>query len=135
MRNAGRVVLAVLAGAAVWAVLWIAGTQAAQLAFPEALDPTRPVAHTGFLFGYIGYSVVLSVLAGWVTAVVRGARPMTAVWILAVLQFALGIAAEVSYWDLLPLWYHLVFLGLIVPATVYGGVRRVRRRALGVAST
>jgi hypothetical protein len=70
----------------------------------------------------------LSVLAGYVTATVAGKDPMPVVWALAVLQLVLGIIAETSAWALTPVWYHLIFLALVVPATVYGGRLRVRRR-------
>jgi hypothetical protein len=89
--------MAVIAGAAVWAVLWIGGTKGAQQAFPETLDPARPLTHTGFLLAYVGYSAVLSVLAGWVTAAVRSEQPMPAVGILSALQLTLGVVPEVSY--------------------------------------
>lgn len=125
MRNIGRLILAVLAGAAVWAALWIGGTQLSQIAFPDIATPDQPLTHTGLLVGYIAYSTFLSLLAGFVTALAAGAqRPMVAVTVLAFLQLALGIIAEASYWSLLPVWYHLVFLALIVPATLYGGTLR-----------
>ncbi len=131
MGATGRIILAVLAGAVVWAVLWVGGTQAAQAAFPDTLVPDQRLEHVGFLVGYIAYSVVLSVLAGYVTAAVRGTDPMPAVWILAVLQLALGLGFEISAWSLTPAWYHIIFLALIVPATVYGG--RLRARGIAVA--
>lgn len=122
MGKTGRIALGVIAGAVVWAVLWLGGTMAAQAAFPDLLDPHQRLAHVGALLGYISYSVVLSVLAGAVAAMVaKGGPAMRAVWILAILQLALGVIFEVSAWNLLPVWYHLVFLALIVPATVYGG--------------
>jgi hypothetical protein len=126
MARAGRITLAVVAGAGLWAVLWVGGTKAAQAVFPDTLDPARPLTHPGFLLGYIGYSVVLSVLAGWVTAAVGGPARRAAVGMLAGLQLTLGVVAEVSYWSLLPVWYHLVFLALIVPATLSGGLLRAR---------
>jgi hypothetical protein len=129
----GRAILAVLAGAVVWAILWVGGTQAAQAAFPDTLRPGQPLAHTGALVGYLGYSVLLSMLAGYVTAAVARTEPMRAVWGLAVLQLALGIAFEASAWSLTPVWYHLVFLALIVPATIYGGLIRLRRRQAAAA--
>lgn len=118
---------AVLAGAVVWAALWISGTRATQAAFPEIADPALPLEQPGILLFFIGYSVALSLLAGFVTATVAKVRPMTAVWVLAAAQLAMGVAAQVSYWDLMPVWYHLVFLALVVPATVAGGLLRVRR--------
>lgn len=135
MGRTGRVVVGVLAGAVVWAVLWIGGTSGARAAFPELLDATQRLEHVGALLGFIGYSVVLSVLAGYVAAMLAGgadrATGMRAVWILAGLQLALGVFFEVSSWDLLPVWYHLVFLALIVPATVYGGRLRSAPPAAG----
>ncbi len=115
----GRVILAVVAGAVVWAALWIGGTMA-------LVPQGQPVTQVGVLLGLILYSVVLSALAGYVAAAIaRGA--MTAVWSLAVLQLILGIIAETSAWSMTPVWYHLVFLALIVPATVWGGKRRAAR--------
>lgn len=127
MAKTGRAILAVLAGAVVWAVMWVGGTQAAQAAFPSVLSVGQPVSSTPALLGLIVYSVALSVLAGYVTASVAARDPMPAVWALAVLQLAIGIGVEASAWGLTPVWYHLVFLALIVPATVYGGRLRVRR--------
>ncbi len=82
----------------------------------------------------IGYSVGLSVLAGFITALVGGKTPMPAVWALSILQLSIGIAVEASYWNLMPVWYHLVFLALIVPATVYGGKVRTKRSGAPVAA-
>jgi hypothetical protein len=129
MPRLGRAILAVIAGAAVWAVLWIGGTRAAQAAFPSALAEGQPITHVGALLGLILYSVPLSILAGYITATVMGRDPMPVVWVLAVLQLIFGIIAEVSAWNLVPLWYHIVFLALVVPATAYGGKMRVRRAA------
>lgn len=120
----GRAIGAVLSGAVLWAALWVGGTMAAQAAFPEVLDPTRKLEHVPALMGYVMYSVALSVLAGFLTAHLRGASPMRAVWILAGIQLALGIGFEASAWSATPVWYHLVFLALLVPATVFGGILR-----------
>ncbi len=120
----GRATLAVIAGAVVWAVLWVGGAMGAQAALPDLLDPTQRLEHVPALLGYIAYSVVLSVLAGFVTAAARGPSPMRAVWVLAWIQLALGVAIEASAWAVTPVWYHLVFLALLVPATVWGGTLR-----------
>jgi hypothetical protein len=120
MAQLGRTMLAVIAGAAVWAVLWIGGTKAIQL--------TPPVTSVGTLLGLIGYSIVLSLLAGFVTAATAGPSPRPAVWALALLQLALGVIAETSAWSATPVWYHVVFLALVVPATAAGGVIRAASR-------
>jgi hypothetical protein len=46
---------------------------------------------------------------------------------LAVIQLVTGIGFEVAYWQMAPIWYHLVFLALIVPATVWGGMLKAGR--------
>ena len=116
----GRMIMAVVAGAVLWAVLWLGGNQAAMAAFPDALQPETPITSAGVLLGLILYGgVLLSLLAGWTTGRIAGA--MKPVWVLAGLQLLFGIIAEVSYWSLTPVWYHVVFLVLIVPMTVMGG--------------
>lgn len=131
MVRTGRIVGAVIAGAAVWALLWGLGNRVAQGALPEVLAPDAPLTHRGLLSAYIGYSVILSVLAGYVAAAVGGAHAKLAVRALAVLQVSLGLVAEISYWSLMPVWYHLVFLALIVPATVVGGRLRLEHVSVG----
>jgi hypothetical protein len=124
----GRSVLAVIAGAAVWAVLWTGGTSQMSTVFPDVVQGER-LERALPLITLIAYSVALSVLAGWTTGRIAAAEPVRHATILAVIQLVLGILFEVSAWDLLPVWYHLVFLALLVPATVYGGRLAAGRRA------
>jgi hypothetical protein len=129
----GRAILAVLAGAVVWAVLWVGGTKVVQMAVPTALPVGQPVTDSGVLVGLIIYSVVLSILAGYVTARVAASAATPAVRGLAILQLLLGVGIEASAWSLTPVWYHVVFLLLLVPATLYGGRLAVRRGAMSPA--
>jgi hypothetical protein len=120
MAAKARTVMAVLAGAVLWAVLWVGGAALAQQVWPEILVPGERLEHTGALLGYIGYSVIVSILAGYVTARLAAGH-MRAVHILAGIQLALGIAIEGAGWQLTPAWYHIAFLVLLVPAIVMGG--------------
>ena len=115
-----RLGMAVLAGAVLWAVLWVGGAAVAAALWPEILAPGQPVSHTGALLGYIAYSVIVSVVSGYVTARIAHAN-MRAVYVLAGLQLVLGIAIETAGWALTPAWYHITFLALLVPAIVWGG--------------
>jgi hypothetical protein len=87
--------------------------------WPDVIVAGQPLEHTGALLGYIAYSVIVSVISGYVTA--RIAAAMRAVHILAAIQLLLGIAIEGSGWELAPAWYHIVFLALLVPAILFGG--------------
>lgn len=121
MANGGRITFAVLAGAVLWACLWVGGTMGAAAVLPDLLPVGEPVTHTGILIGYIIYACLLSVLAGFITARIARTDALRAVTILAVLQLMLGIGFEASAWRMTPVWYHLVFLALIVPTVLYGG--------------
>jgi hypothetical protein len=121
MAGMRRDLLAVGAGAVLWAVLWVGGAQLVSAVYPALLPAGAPVTHTGMLLGLIGYSVVLSAAAGYVTAALSAGSGGRAVRILAGLQLLLGISFEVSAWSLTPVWYHFVFLVLLVPSILYGG--------------
>ena len=47
---------------------------------------------------------------------------------------AVGVPVQVSAWETLPVWYHLVFLAALVPFSVVGAWLRDAQRA-GVASS
>ena len=131
MAGTGRNVLAVIAGVVLWSVLWIGGAQVAAMMYPAVLAPGQPVTHTGALLGYIAFSVVLSVLAGYATAAAATGHRMRSVRIVAGVLLLMGIGFEASAWQLTPVWYHLVFLVLLVPAVLYGG--RLRDGAVAQA--
>ena len=123
----GRATGAVVAAFLLWTVLWLGFAVAMQAALPDLVDPATPVTHTGVLLGYIAYSFVISVLAGYVCAAVRGTPATGTVRAFALVLLVVGIGFEVSAWALTPAWYHLVFLALLVPATLWGGALRERR--------
>jgi hypothetical protein len=127
MAGTGRVVLGVVVGMVIWSVLWLGGSSVAQSSLPELIPAGERVEHVGVLLGYLAWSVVLSVLAGYATAAIAGMSAMRAVWVLAVIQLGLGIFFETSAWEITPVWYHVVFLVLLVPATVAGGRLRAGR--------
>ena len=80
----------------------------------------------GILACVLAVSVVCSLLAGYVTATTAKRTPMQKVWILALIQMLIGIAVQASYWSVIPLWYNLLFLALLVPMHVAGGHLRLR---------
>jgi hypothetical protein len=125
----GRAVGGVVVGFVLWTVAWVGFGAAMQAAMPDLVVPGRPLAHAGVLLAFIAWSAVISVAAGYACAAVRGTAPMRAVWALALVLLAVGVAVEVGSWGMAPAWYHLAFLALLVPATVWGGGLRAGRAA------
>ncbi len=116
----GRSILAVLAGAVLWALLWIGSNATLAATFPRQIVPNEYIGHVGILMTLLALSVVYSVLAGYATGVVAQANRVRHGFALGILQLALGIFFQAQYWQLMPLWYHLPFLALLLPGNVYG---------------
>ncbi len=117
----GRAIGGVVAAFVLWTVLWLGFTSIAGAALPEIIVPDEPLTHVGVLSALLIYSAVISLAAGYVCAAVRKESPMKTVWIFALILLTVGLFVEITFWDLMPAWYHLIFLALIVPATVRGG--------------
>jgi len=125
----GRAIGGVVVGYALWSVLWLGLNAGVQAALPDIVDPLQPLTHTGVLAFFVVASVVISIGSGFVCAAVRGSSSMKSVQVLAAALLVTGIGAEVSYWAMTPVWYHLVFLALLVPATLWGGSLRAGKAA------
>jgi len=92
---------------------------------PDLIVMGESVTNVGLLIFLIAYGgVALSLLAGYVTAAVKGDDATGAVRILAGFQMALGLFFEITGWALTPVWYHVVFLICIIPMTLAGGKLR-----------
>lgn len=122
----GRTIGAVIAGVVLWGALWSGGNFG--LAAVGLFTVGEPITSVPPLVILIVYSAVLSVLAGYVTAMIRGGDAMGAVQALAGANLTIGIVVEVMYWALMPAWYHIVFLALVVPVTIVGGRMRIGSR-------
>ena len=115
--------LAVFLGYATWTVIWLGGWGAVMAASPGSFAEDGSTTNSGILVGFLGLSVVISILSGWVAKRIAGEAPSKAVRILAILLLASGIFFQAQSWSLMPLWFHLPFLALLYPATMLGGRR------------
>jgi hypothetical protein len=98
---------------------------AQELAFMQATATKEPfTANSAILLIHIVLSVIVSFISGYVAVLVAGENRRVTVW-LGILLLLFGIIVEIAYWNYIPVWYHLVFLILLMPMTVAGG--RLRR--------
>ena len=114
-----RPFLAVLAGFLLWSLLWVGGHQAALAAAPSLYQADGVPTSSAALLGYLAFSIACSLAAGWLAR--RVSRAGGAVVALGVVLLAVGIAVQATVWTREPLWFHLPFLALLVPACVLGG--------------
>ncbi len=119
-----RSVLAVFVGVVFWGMLWVGGNGVLRTAMPGAFDGSGATQQSGVLAGMLLYSVLLSVGAGYVTAWVVNRAEVGHALVLGVIQLGIGVAVQLQFWDVMPLWYHVLFLAMLIPGGVYGGKRR-----------
>jgi len=128
----GRIILGVIVGFIAWSILWVGGDEMLailspawygthKLAFEKAAFNNTPFeASSTMLVFHIVRSVIASLLSGYLAAFAANENRRTTL-ILGILLLIVGIAVQSSVWSILPIWYHLAFLLLLVPMTVAGG--------------
>ena len=121
-----RSVLAVAAGFVVWSIIWLGCNAILAAVFPDAYRSDGAVQSAGVLSVILSASVLCSLAAGCTTATVSKGGTQRNVLILAVILLAVGLAVEIAGWHLTPVWYHIAFLILLVPATIAGAKLRKR---------
>ena len=121
-------VLAVIAGFALWSILWLGSNAAMAQVFASKFQEDGSTESGAILAAFLVISLSCSVLAGFLTARLANRAPMKHVLILGIIQVVIGIAVQAQYWELLPIWYHLIFLLLLLPGHLLGGQLCVDRR-------
>ena len=116
-----RAALAVIVGYLVWTALWLGGNAAFFGAADAAVGAGVPYTAAGPLAGVIALSLVCSIAAGLTAAAIARQRARAVVLVMAALLLLTGVVVQIGVWTLMPVWYHLTFLALIVPASILGG--------------
>jgi hypothetical protein len=129
-----RIVIAAIIGFVVWSILWI-GSDAVFMAispsykqylegFQKALETKTPFeVSTTILFLTLIKSFICSIIAGLMTALIAKEN-MKSTLILGILLLAFGIFIQSIYWNYIPLWYHIPFLLMLIPMSIFGGKLR-----------
>ena len=123
-----RSTLAVIAGFALWTVLWLAANRALTAAMSDSFNEDGVTDNNVVMIVAILLSVIFSMLAGYTTATVAKVNEMKPVVVLAVIQVVIGTIKEISYWNVIPIWYHVILLVLLAPSIIIGGRLALRRK-------
>ena len=122
-----RSILAVIAGNIVWTILWLAMNGILAGIHPQIADGKTRIESVSLLVFILVYSVVISVVAGYITALIARRNEIAHTVALGILQLAMGIFFQSQAWNLLPIWYHLSFLILLIPGNIIGGLIRQKQ--------
>ena len=121
MPNWLRVVLAIVAGFAVWFAVVTLGNLAIRWVLPGYTEVEKAMDFSlGMLSARLVLGAVASLAAGAVCAAI-GRSTRAATYLFALLLLALFVPIHLSLWAKFPMWYHIVFLGSLVPLVVLGG--------------
>ena len=127
-----RIILGVVVGFIAWSIVWVGSDQvlislspswygAHQLGFQAAMFNQQPFTpDTNILLMHLVRSVIVSIMAGFIAAVVAGENRRSPL-ALGVVLLLFGIGVQAMAWSYLPVWYHLIFLLLLIPMTILGG--------------
>lgn len=116
-----RIIFGIIVGFLVWSVVWILGdlvVSAVWVGFAEALETKQFTS--AMLVVTLLRSVITSIIAGFAAVAVSKEFTKTA-YGLGILLLITGIFVQLGYWDIVPLWYNLLFWLLLIPATLFGG--------------
>lgn len=122
-----RSILSVVVGVVVWGALWVSANLGLASGLPGSFDENGITTAPGLLLAFLVISAVLSVLAGWLCATIANHSLMKHVTVLALIQLSIGIFVQAGVWELMPVWYHLIFLSLVVPMHLAGGRMKAGR--------
>ncbi len=127
-----KIILGVIAGFIVWSIIWV-GMDALLSAispgwfgrifneFQNAVDRNEPFTSPVSVSIYLVFqSVLCSLIAGFTAALIAKENRKSTL-VLGVLLLITGIFVEAANWNYFPIWYHVLFLLLLIPATVLGG--------------
>ena len=126
-----RIVLGVIAGFFAWVIAWFGGEKIISAVWPEfgvhqaafqaALENGASfTANTTMLLTHIVLASIVSVLAGFLAALVAGENKRAPL-VLGFLLLALGLLKAVMSWPYVPIWYHVIFTAILLPLAIVGG--------------
>jgi len=115
-----RVALATATGFVVWFAVATVGNLALRWLLPGYAEVEKAMNFSlVMLTARLAVGAVASLAAGAACVIIgRGAR--AAIYLFALLLLALFVPVHVELWARFPVWYHIVFLGSLVPLVVLG---------------
>lgn len=94
--------------------------------FPDQFENMIPQT-TAMVLASLIMTFVCSVAAGYIVGLVATSDHLKWIKASAILNFVFAVVVQISYWDAMPVWYHIIFLASIMPLMVLGGKERIKR--------
>ncbi|HMT07988.1 MAG TPA: hypothetical protein PKA82_08290 [Pyrinomonadaceae bacterium] len=131
-----KIVIGIIVGFLVWSIVWVGGQAFLESTVSpnwigqysreaeKALMNNTPIAHDSMIaLIFLVRSFFTSIIAGYMCALIAGEFKRSTL-ILGIILLAVGLMVQIMAWAVFPVWYHIAFLLLLVPMTVFGGKLR-----------
>ena len=127
-----KIVLGVVAGFVAWSVLWVGSDQVLTLASPgwygihqddaylALMNGESFQANTTIMLIRLAVAAIATIMSGFLAAFIANEN-RRAPLALGVLLLIVGIGVQVSVWKVMPIWFHIIFLALLIPLSILGG--------------
>ena len=126
-----RIALGVIAGFIAWLIVWFVSEKGLsaiwpafgvhQKAFEEAIkNGGEFTANSTMLLTHIVIGSIVSIMVGALATLIAG-KDTYAPLIAGCLLLAMGIAKAAMSWQLVPIWYHVIFTAMLLPMAIVGG--------------
>jgi hypothetical protein len=128
-----RIVLGVIAGFFAWAIVWVGSEKILSAIWPEGFGAHQRAfeaavanggqftADTTLLLMHIVLGSIVSVMSGFLAALIAGENKRAPLVLGFLLLVAIGLPKLVLSWPYVPIWYHVIFTALLIPMTIMGG--------------
>jgi hypothetical protein len=115
-----RSIFAALAGLAVWVLVASLLNRGLRLGLPGyAIAEPRMTFTLGMKIARVILGALASLAAGAATGAIAPSSPRLP-WVVGTILLATFIPAHIQLWVKFPVWYHLLFLGTLVPLVALG---------------
>lgn len=116
-----RSIGAVIGGFVLWTVLWLGSNSLLTIITPGSYNDDGSTDSGMLMLLILILSVIYSVVSGYTAEKIVNDGSTWPVLALAIALLAVGLLVQISFWSLFPLWYNILFLLFLVPATMMGG--------------
>lgn len=108
----GRLILGIIAAPILWGLISVPVNLVLAAIYGEAAAPPYPTPYLIIaLILSVGYGLFSGYGAAWVAG--TGERKLGIGAGIALLIVGLGV--QISAWDAIPLWWHIIFLAMLIP--------------------
>lgn len=117
-------IFAVIGGFILWSAFWVVSDLTLLVLSPNWYGENLKSFSTSVLLISLARSIFISIISGYVAALIARKYQTQTAFALGVLLFAFGVFVQAQFWNQIPLWYHLTFLALLIPMTLLGAKLR-----------